>query len=993
MNKIALFLSLLAVTFSFSVDAQEVFVEERLLDMTLAGSTLLWFDSCGDDFSGLSAFVHAKETSAAAASPFRRLLVEELCGPFRMGSNIVADATYVYWIGGDGGVYRLPRAGAFERPTRIGEFGRRTGSYPGNVWLAIGDGFLFWADGADIFRLSLTRSGFPPERIYDGMTDIRRLRFVGGRLYGLTESRLVQYNGTTSLVARLVASNVTAYAVNDTRVAWGERALDRFHIRQQAHDLSGSAALVLTSPAGGGIVEEMTADTANIYYYSRRHPARGRVWRVPFAGGSASSLTPDILIGMTLVTDGTWLFYQDYFNIYRVATGAPPVPPASGDALITGIEVTQGIQVPGNTVPLIASKLTGVRVYARGIADVNGPWTGVQATLTVDGAGERSSRAITLSETGSNRSTLDDSFLFVLRPEETAGTRRLTVRLQPPLGRPEVDVTNNTREMTVTFNRRIDFWAYGSTYSNLNNGADCTGAAAPGVVASFTDEKRWFVENTFPVSTYTIEMLPGTGRGFENGDCLSGNLAMNWTADVLNRYRPGGGQRAHLINPEQGLSGWCCNGANGNLINIGPDDQPFDPGSNMGHEMTHAWVWDAHSDDMSGGYPHPGGGIGPQVGLRFQPTAQAMPGLNADGSVRLFNILSAPSPMWISPFTYCSLLNAMSGGSVTCDAATTTARLFRQPPVQVASLMQKVPPLSHGVPRQRMPRVILGGQPIPPQRFIYVAGNIENGLATFRPFEVLTLTVQPAQPQGTSYRIDLLRGTAVVRSLSFDLPPNMSRRGKPIRMPDGFGVFLPWSEDVTRITLSSGGKVLAERTVSAQKPKVTLTATPSEGTGKQVVSWKASDADGDKLTYSVWYQAQKEWIPIDVGVTDTSLTVDFDRLAGSDASRIRVLASDGVNTTETVSKPFRVPRKNPKITISGPKDVTAGIATVFRAHAVGASNDNIVWTDNGELLGKGPWVVPTLKAGDHLITAEVVDADGMTGTASMKVPVKGSIKK
>ena len=151
---------------------------------------------------------------------------------------------------------------------------------------------------------------------------------------------------------------------------------------------------------------------------------------------------------------------------------------APGRVRVTGIEAVQSVQTADSQVPLIANKRTFVRVYGESTEDSRGPWTDVVAFLSVEGSTEwrgpinAGGPTITISPTGSDRSSLTDSFLFELNSEEvTVGLRSLTVRLFPPGGRPQSDISGNSSTASLQFGPPgdpITYRVYGARYRYTN---------------------------------------------------------------------------------------------------------------------------------------------------------------------------------------------------------------------------------------------------------------------------------------------------------------------------------------------------------------------------------------------------------------------------------------------------------------------------------------------------------------------------------------------
>lgn len=190
---------------------------------------------------------------------------------------------------------------------------------------------------------------------------------------------------------------------------------------------------------------------------------------------------------------------------------------------------------------------------------------------------------------------------------------------------------------------------------------------------------------------------------------------------------------------------------------------------------------------------------------------------------------------------------------------------------------------------------------------------------------------------------------------------------------------------------------------SANAPVIEqLSAGAKPGSGKQTVTWSASDADGDPLTYRVDYSADggQSWMAVQAQLTAPKTEIDFDSLPGSDRALLRVTASDGGRTaTATLSEPFGVARKAPLVTIDekGSLKTSAEQPLVLTASAFDwedgplTATQSYRWSsDRQGVLGVGPWIVlSALEAGRHRITVQAMDSDKTITSASLEVTSTG----
>ena len=245
------------------------------------------------------------------------------------------------------------------------------------------------------------------------------------------------------------------------------------------------------------------------------------------------------------------------------------------------------------------------------------------------------------------------------------------------------------------------------------------------------------------------------------------------------------------------------------------------------------------------------------------------------------------------------------------------------------------------------------------------------------------------RPKHSPYEVELLgRGGRTLASypiepkLQSDLPA-----GREVALIDEVVRFDRGTE---RVAITKGSKALASRPVSASAPRVRVTS-PRKGKrklGKSVrVRWRASDADHDRLSYSLLYSDDgKDYIPVAAGLRKRSYKVDLRRLPGGRKAKFRVVANDGVLTGAARSRgKLRVPAKPPRVSILSP---TPGDSLVEKTQIqLAASVDdlqdanvkprNIVWRSSEQgILGRGSTVTTTLKPGSHEISVGRATAPG-----------------
>ena len=210
---------------------------------------------------------------------------------------------------------------------------------------------------------------------------------------------------------------------------------------------------------------------------------------------------------------------------------------------------------------------------------------------------------------------------------------------------------------------------------------------------------------------------------------------------------------------------------------------------------------------------------------------------------------------------------------------------------------------------------------------------------------------------------------------------------------------VPFPRATRLIRFVLDGVVIHELEVAREAPTVRLAWEPGEGTeGVRPVRWQGGHPEGRELRYLLSYSADdgKTWQPLSLPVGETEHDVDFDRLAGGDRCRLRVLATDGVNTTEAVSEPFKRPVQPCYAMILEPDNGTAyGREDPVRLQGQGyyleerePELDRLDWVSSADgPLGEGAIVeVSGLSPGAHTITL-TAGREGRTGTAIVTIQI------
>jgi hypothetical protein len=210
--------------------------------------------------------------------------------------------------------------------------------------------------------------------------------------------------------------------------------------------------------------------------------------------------------------------------------------------------------------------------------------------------------------------------------------------------------------------------------------------------------------------------------------------------------------------------------------------------------------------------------------------------------------------------------------------------------------------------------------------------------------------------------------------------------------------FTPPAGKVVRVELLADADVLDSLSFGATAPVVTLSA-PAAGLAVSAgltVAWQSADPDGDKLLHTVQYSYDNggHWqtlamdmppLPDTNSMTLVLPTGASIRGSAPNAARIRVMATDGYNTTTALSAGFTVLNRAPQVTLAAPLaggSYPAGNALPLSASAID-QEDGVLpdgayqWSVDGQLLGDSPQrSAPGLGGGSHTAAITVTDSAG-----------------
>jgi len=661
------------------------------------------------------------------------------------------------------------------------------------------------------------------------------------------------------------------------------------------------------------------------------------------------------------------------------------------DLTLGNFQVVQVIQDAQNDIPLVKGKPTWVRV-AVNIGDVpaNVDVPNVTGKLTawLPGGGTvevAPDPPVITAKAGPGFGNRNETLNFLLLPEwinPYDNTIMFSVEVNPDHSVDELDYTNNSPPYTfstTTFYATEPLNVMFVPVRIKINGSYCP---APDW-NDFLTETEW-LKKVHPVNVINARKYSSTimhddePKSYDNGETLMMKLLR------INTFH-------NDPLPDMLYYGLVCDGSQkgvfGGLAFTWSDEawgSVSEEGLTMAHEIAHLLGRDhAPSDEKNGVIPNldcpadsPKGvdwnfplyrdasnmlvpGIGPGV--------HGYDGQNVYDPDIHYDFMSYCRPRWVSPYTYNALFTQYHWGV----------------PASMAS--------AQAIPTS----LAVAG---PEQEYLVAIGMIRADGSLFYELRNLSLPVGTDDDTGTgSFSIELQDDAETVL---------FTRHFEPGGTTDSENLYfsekLPLVPGTTRIVFKRDDVVLETIVASASLPTVTVTS-PNGGenwSGMHTITWAATDADGDDLTYDVFYStdAGATWSLLATGLLTNSLDWNTDEAAGSSEALIRVLANDGAQSGDDVSDAtFAISSKNPTAIIASPQDGASffpGENIFFEGFGQDLEDGtldgaSLTWSSNIDgVFGSGrEFALHTLSPTTHIITLTVQDSDENTGTTTVAIEI------
>ena len=211
---------------------------------------------------------------------------------------------------------------------------------------------------------------------------------------------------------------------------------------------------------------------------------------------------------------------------------------------------------------------------------------------------------------------------------------------------------------------------------------------------------------------------------------------------------------------------------------------------------------------------------------------------------------------------------------------------------------------------------------------------------------------------------------------------------------DPFSFFIPWYDTASIVQIKKEETILRAISPSDHQPQITILQPTGDriDTDEFTVSWQGSDADGDDLSYTVFYSHDGEnWEIINSETTNTSVTIETKYLPGGDTCQIKVMVTDGFNTNTAESTLFSIEKKKP-VCIIHSEDNTNVTGICYDLEDGSIEGSELNWySDVQGYIGSGDQLLTTrLTNAVHQITLKATDSDGNTAEDSTTLTITDS---
>jgi len=659
-------------------------------------------------------------------------------------------------------------------------------------------------------------------------------------------------------------------------------------------------------------------------------------------------------------------------------------PETGIDLVPLRLEFNQGIQTPGNSVPLIADKPMVIRVPLGTGTSVNNI-TNVSAQLYARRGGqavtnsplEPENAALTVTPNG-NHALGENVLEFIVPQDWVSGDLEVYVEIDHGRQIAETSENNNrfpaTGYQTVSFSQPPDLeltlvpirWQHGAETLSLDN-AEILAAVAE-------------IQQIYPAAEVVVSIHPAFNY---TGDTLHWETLLGQIDTLREVENP-------TPEPYQKYLG---------LIPTPPDFNPGDPvglaylpGATAigylvpGDDLILPQTL-AHTFGRSGVTATPACTTQPAPDVAY-PYANGMiqyAGWNYVHEILIpgthYDLLTGCGLSWISDYTYMSIFTGLEPGAAVSVQTLNPAPFYPQPSRDVPAVQGDTQAVTLAEIAALDGNMLVTG-------LIKPDGSTGQITAAFTFSETNSIRLLDDGPF-TVALVDRNGHEYQVRAWGLD---TLSAQPNPTAQ-HSFALLFPKHPEISALRLYHSGNLLHQITAGSQ-PSVTLTsAVPATLSGATyTLTWEGPSGQIYLVRYST--DNGQTWQVLSAPQTTTSLAIDLATLAGTSAGLFEVVASNGVRSTFERTTSFTVTDSPPEVTIFSPLAgyqldaatliTLSGSATDLEDGALNGAQ--LTWiSDIDGVLGTGNQLTVELSSGNHFITLQVTDSQGQTSEAQVSL--------
>jgi len=861
------------------------------------------------------------------------------------------------------------------------------------------------------------------------------------------EVQLSPYGGNN-----LVAHTHTGITINQSRsqIYWSSDESIRVYSCSSILALPCTDTAAVSAPADALLwYFGRTAFSGNTMFFISTNSGPGDTGELRRRADNGTGLGDTIATNLyssanPVYTTSTDVYFPDYkhpnYTLYKLPLTASVI---TRDLRADNIEVTQGIQNLANSAPLAAKKATFVRAYG---SNAIGP---VASAVSVKLYGTRNGNPLPGSplspQNGTrslavgavvDRARLNDGWLFQL-PSSWVTTGAVSLRLvvDPGMAYSDSNRTNNEKSVNVSFQNQPPACAVyvpvdthePTTSPNMPNFWDMVGRfqkmwPVPSVLSGST---TWQAQETEVCWWGPFPHPCGGPFELNEGASISDwipdkdeAIAVLWAYSLVH-YMPAcdnaGGYThymglVHPSAPTGTTAGYASTISSQSWVKLPPAtpnpfptrwDSMFQAGV-MAQELAHNFGrkhvnCPSGTPDTDGSYPYPPCQIAPTgqdsyYGFDSKTLTPIAPNAAKD-------YMSYSGPAWTSDYTWRAIMNSVAAQASAAATPDMSLIVSQDGTVIASGFVDTVRTLGQLNNVKVMPAGSMSAS---------MAGKLlDVATAAWAPHDGVD-AAHGSEPHVDAFHIQLLNAAGAVLADRAITLVSIDDHDATVASHLFAASFPAPAGEVARVRLLADDLVLDEYVVGTASPVVSISS-PASGSivaDSMTVNWNATDADGDTLLFNLQYTYDNgvHWQALvgDLYTTPepaNSITLtDLSGLHGSatNAARVRVIASDGYNTTIAVSAPFTLNYRKPVPFISDP-----GAGQVYDPQQPmgfhGGASDaedgaleegSLTWKVDGAIVGTGADIlVNGIVPGAHTVTLEAKDSHLQTATATTTMQV------